>query len=115
MRCECLLSRQRWNAAVKTPQRKRDWVIPNSASAREAGGSGVAFASAARPDHVDLRVRWGNEEVKNGNGLIWDTAEEMTELTPEACHILFSAPMSPRLEMVRAQSHASGKLTDLIT
>lgn len=64
------------------------------------GGNGVAFVSAGRPDHLDLRVRWGNEEVKNGNGLIWDTAEEMTELTPEACHILFSAPMSPRLEMV---------------
>lgn len=46
---------------------------------------------------MDLRVRWGNEEVKNWNGLIWDTAEEMTELTPEACHILFSAPMSPRM------------------
>lgn len=73
---------------------------PPKASERDAGGNGVAFVSAGRPDHLDLRVRWGNEEVKNGNGLIWDTAEEMTELTPEACHILFSAPMSPRLEMM---------------
>lgn len=41
-----------------------------------------------------------SEEVENGNGLIRDTVEETTELTLEACHILFSAPMSPRLGTV---------------
>lgn len=39
-------------------------------------------------------------QVENGNGLIRDTAEETSELTLEACHILFSAPMSPRLGTV---------------
>lgn len=34
MRCECLLSRRRRNAAVTTPQRKRDWVTPKSIGAR---------------------------------------------------------------------------------
>lgn len=80
------------------------------------GGNGIAFCERGKDPAAWMCVSGGrNGEVKNGNGLIWDTAEEMTELTPEACHILFSAPMSPRLEMVRAQSHASGELTDLIT
>lgn len=35
-----------------------------------------------------------DEEVKNRSGWVWDTTEEMTELTPEACRILFSASMS---------------------
>lgn len=35
-----------------------------------------------------------DEEVKSGSGWVWDSMEEMTELTPEACRILFSASMS---------------------
>lgn len=34
------------------------------------------------------------DDVKKGSGWVWDTMEEVTELTPEACRILFSASMS---------------------